>query len=250
MNIKIKNVIILGLVSLLIFSSVAFTGEAADMTVEESQSTCFDSSLVGRWRFNEWFGPIAFDSSGKGNHGVIHGATRVAGLKGKALDFDGVDDYVECADSSSLDIDSALTIMAWINIDYESNPCARIISKYDYELVYPPWMYEFYSYELALSTHGELIFISNSCYYYNWDNELPMDVWVHVAVTLSNYGTAKMYINGQLEDIFTDVPLPTPNDEPLTIGISSDLTASFDGTIDEVRLYNRALSQEEIQVIM
>jgi len=51
--------------------------------------------LVGAWKFDEGSGTIAYDSSGNNNHGTIYGATWVDGKFGKALQFDGVDDYVK-----------------------------------------------------------------------------------------------------------------------------------------------------------
>ena len=57
----------------------------------------------------------AIDLSGNGNNGTIYGAQCVEGRSGKALSFDGVDDYVEVNDSESLDITNGITILAWIN---------------------------------------------------------------------------------------------------------------------------------------
>jgi hypothetical protein len=73
-----------------------------------------EEGLVGYWSFDEGEGTIAHDYSGNSNDGTIYGATWVDGKVGKALSFDGVDDYVRVNDSSNFDITDAITIEAWI----------------------------------------------------------------------------------------------------------------------------------------
>ena len=74
--------------------------------------------LVGAWKFDEGSGNIAYDSSGNNNHGTIYGATWVDGKFGKALQFDGIDDYVNISASSSLDIipDKSITVSFLFNL--------------------------------------------------------------------------------------------------------------------------------------
>ena len=59
---------------------------------------------VAHYRMNEGFGTVAYDSSGHGNHGRIHGPRWVSSGAGHALHFDGEDDYVDCGDDASLDM--------------------------------------------------------------------------------------------------------------------------------------------------
>src|SRR3989338_9509033 len=73
--------------------------------------------LVGYWSFNEGIGPYAGDSSGNRNQGTLtNGPTWVDGKRGKALSFDGSNDYVNVASSTSLNITNAITISGWINV--------------------------------------------------------------------------------------------------------------------------------------
>ena len=76
-----------------------------------------ESSLVAWWRFDESSGITVLDSSGNRNDGKIYGASRVEGKSGKALRFDGVDDYVEVPSSDTLNLSDALTIEAWVFIE-------------------------------------------------------------------------------------------------------------------------------------
>ena len=73
------------------------------------------AELVAHWTFDEGSGNIAYDSSGNGNNGTINGAEWGDGKYGKALQFNGQDNYVEMPTSNSLEMDANVTIAAWIN---------------------------------------------------------------------------------------------------------------------------------------
>ena len=74
--------------------------------------------LVAEWHFDEGSGSTVKDNTGNGNDGIIHGATWVDGIKGKALKFDGKDDYVEVQDSSSLRINGNIAVEAWVKVSF------------------------------------------------------------------------------------------------------------------------------------
>jgi flagellin-like protein len=76
-------------------------------------------SEMGRWHFNESTGTIAYDSSGRGNDGTlkpdsVNRPQWVTGINESALSFDGIDDYVEVPDDTTLDLTDAISIEAWI----------------------------------------------------------------------------------------------------------------------------------------
>ncbi len=94
------------LVALLFFSATFSSQSLAD----------YDSSLIGSWSFDEDDGPLAYDSSGYANDGIIEGADRIIeGISGNALLFDGVDDYIKVPHDDILNANGQITVEAWIN---------------------------------------------------------------------------------------------------------------------------------------
>ena len=76
--------------------------------------------LVGYWKFEEGSGTIVADSSGYGNNGNTYGPSWVDGKIGKALNFDGNDDYVDFGNSNSLNTTS-ITVSFWLNLASDPN---------------------------------------------------------------------------------------------------------------------------------
>ena len=147
---------------------------------------------VGYWKFNEGSGSVAGDSSGLGNDGTIHGASWVSGSPdgSTALSFDGVSDYVEVADDSSLDITDAITIEAWIRpgVTFSTGSFYAIVSKY----------YNRSGYQLVWHQDGYLYFyVTNGIAVRSNVTTLSAGRWYHVAVTYQGGTTSgKIYLNG------------------------------------------------------
>ena len=80
-----------------------------------SMASNVSAELVAYWTFDEDSGDIVYDSTGNGNDGTIFGAQRGGGKYGKALHFNASDNYVEVPTSDSLEIDTNVSIAAWIN---------------------------------------------------------------------------------------------------------------------------------------
>jgi hypothetical protein len=203
--------------------------------------------LVGYWPFDEEAGTAARDSSGYGGHGVLtnmDAADHVAGKFSNALDFDGSNDYVSVADASHLDITTAITISAWVKPS--SNPAwAVIVSKG----TSTTWNNNHFVLGVA---SGQVTFRWNGKGTVTVDagDALTVGEWHHVlAVAAAGTTNAlKIYIDGELVKQGDRSGDPSPNDQALRIG-SDNGTDNFAGLIDEVRIYNRAVTADEITAL-
>ncbi|TAL60043.1 MAG: hypothetical protein EPN88_16435, partial [Bacteroidetes bacterium] len=193
---------------------------------------CFDppSDMVS-W----WPGDGHPNDVQDGNNGTFATNTYAAGMVGQAFSFDGVDDYVEVSDSVSLDISSQITIDAWI---YPTALGGRIVDKItaggaDGYLLDT----SFGTLRLIIGNKG----ISGSTF-------LPLNTWTHV-VGAYDGSALKVYINGVLDGTLSESPSIPANNLTLKIGADSNGSHVFKGLIDEVEIFNRALSSEEIAAI-
>ena len=182
------------------------------------------------------FNGNANDQSGNGNNGVVYGATPTAdrfGNANSAYSFDGTDDYVRIAESDSLNITGDLTISAWIR----TGTGGQIVLSNMMETT------PHSGYSLRLTSDGDLYFMSGDETLMGQTN-VTTNSWTHVAVTLSGT-TATSYVDGVFDASGT-VGIPMGSYLDTTIGASSDPYYFWDGSIDDVRVYNRALSASEI----
>ncbi len=200
--------------------------------------------LVGYWPFDEGTETIAYDYSGNNNHGTLYnGPQWVDGKVGKALSFDGVDDKVEVPDSPSLDIRKNLTIMAWVYPRTQLASIGDIVRKgRSYILgwvdrgsdVFACWIYD--------TAWRQFRFSKPYSYYIGkW--------WYFVLTYDGSY--VKLYVNGILDREYNYVSTINISTYSLGIGWGSPEYSGefFNGLIDEVRIYNRALSDAEIKAL-
>ena len=197
--------------------------------------------------FDESSGTTVKDESGHGNDGTIHGATWVDGISGKALSFDGVDDYVECGSHSSLNMADEITIEAWVKpASSGERDWGRIVDKLDGSTR------KGYSFHMLGGTSQlNVKFYANSegIWLIGTDDSTNKNEWTHVAVTYdkdAGFNNLKIYINGILDNQGTDVDAITTSSVNFQIGNSRSFARAFDGIIDEVAIYSKALTPEEI----
>ena len=209
-------------------------------------AVCEQNGLVLYLPFDEGEGDVAEDLSGNGNDGVLVGGPEwVDGKFGKALEFDGADDLVNCGNANSLDAPQAITMEAWINPYEIHKSWIRIIQKCNVGGTRNSWCLIFSgsSQKLAMEI---------------WDNgtlrdlkaasDAPLNGWTHVACTYDGLA-AKIYINGILDNETQNVVSMDigTNDLNAVVGSSDDDPRGFKGIIDEVRVWNRALEEGEIR---
>jgi len=211
------------------------------------------AGLVSHWEFDEGTGSIAYDSAST-NHGTIYGAAWTTGQIGGALDFDGVDDYVEIIDSDdSLDIEDNITIAAWVKLNDLNNvyfivakqPTGTSRTNYPGNYVFRTTPLDGYLQLYYQTGTGDKEISKNTS-----TSGIGAGAWNYVSVTLVEGGNVNFYINGSpagtlpQEGVFGLI-----NDEPVRIGTRKDGWSYFNGTIDDVYIYNRALSAGEIKQI-
>lgn len=194
--------------------------------------------LVGCWLFNENSGNRVYDLSGNGNDGLfVNDPEWVPGRTGQAIDFDGGNDYIDCG---SLDIDGSLTIGVWVKTDSTST-FQSIVSKSSFlDRTYSLFLY---------NTGIVWAQITNTAN--NWDaqrqsSEAIITDWTHVMMVYNTI-SLDLYFNGVLKDgrLSGTVPSQIRNGaEPFTI--SKENAFYFNGLIDDVRIWNRALSAQEV----
>lgn len=163
----------------------------------------------------------------------------------RSIYFNGVNDYLEVIDSSSLDINNKITISAWIKPEILSPSSAnRVVIKPT-----AAWSEPYYVYSLFVGVNGLGFGISNgTTRRWAWKGSLSVNNWQHVAATYDGQ-VMRWYINGvQVGSQLENINIGT-NNFNLTIGRALDSSTFFKGLIDEVYIYNRALSIEEINLI-
>jgi hypothetical protein len=210
------------------------------------------NGLVGYWPFNG----NANDESGNGNHGTVNGATLTTdknGVFAKAYNFDGVDDFIQIANSSSLSFSgNNISISFWINV--QSFPSGSfndiIVSKQSgsgsTQSGFNVHQANQTSIGLLVSSGsnaggpGGTSVISDISNYQNFHN---------ITLIYSN-GIASSYLDGQLVNNYSNqTAIIGSNTLPLLFGKAnwSNINANpFNGILDEICIYNRLLSQQEI----
>jgi len=213
-----------------------------------------DRGLVGHWAF-EGSGSISNgqslpDSSGRANSCVASnpngtGMSFTAGQFGNDVQLDGVDDSFSCSNGSSLNITRAITISAWVNPSGTQGSYSRILAK--------NWFYYLY---ITATNYVTLGFQdgSPSVGMLTSASSLTNGSWQHIVGTYDrdvSSNNQKIYINGVLSSQRTGTGvIPNNLSTTLTVGAHSPVSYGFmNGSLDDVRLYNRALSAEEIKAI-
>ena len=167
-------------------------------------------------------------------------------------ELDGVGDYVRIDDSSALDLTNGrFTISALINpTGWGQNNQGRIVDHGGGSSGSSGWSLHVAN-RPDLGTSEALRFqVNASSLFSSNPNVITLNVWQHIAVTF-DAGTLIFYVGGIQQGIRTGVPTPVARAGPIDIGKrSTDMFRFYDGGIDELSIWNRALSQQEIQANM
>jgi len=205
------------------------------------------TSLGALWHLDESSGTTAVDTSGNANHGTINGADRTSGRFGRALRFDGIDDSVFIAPSTTLE-STAVTVESWVRGSTSPGAFKHIISQGAYRC-------EVASYGLSTGGNGGLAFyVSNGS-----DDELAISplappviwngAWHHVAGTYDGT-TVRLFVDGVEVGAGTAATIPIgyglPNPASQLGAFGGGCLLNWAGDLDEPRIWGRALSATEL----
>jgi len=195
-----------------------------------------ERGLVGHWAFDETKGRVVPDQSGQANDAMVRAGTLVKGVSNTGMGFDGRTTVVYAAPSPSLSPTKALTIEAWVKLaERQLAGFPAIVRKEN------AFALRFDGPRLGLVLwHGETL-----VYLHSKRTEWPTGEWLHVAATYDG-AHMRLFVNG-VEDASSphDKPIEA---SPMSVYIGSSIGGgTLAGVLDEVRLYNRALSPVEIK---
>jgi len=215
------------------------------------------NGLISHWAFDETSGTTASDSQGT-NDGTLQGgmgdANWVDGQLGPGLEFDGMNDYIDSTDINEMDGASQLSAGAWIfptALTNQDGILQKRLSSFD-------------RFNLKLGGSGvggtDDIFINlaagdQNSYAYTTGDFITINQWYHVfmvfdGTTSGDANRLKLYIDGIQRTLTFNAAIPSATadiSDNFRIGIDNNSAGRFfTGTIDEVRVYNRALSAQEV----
>ena len=214
------------------------------------------TNLVAHWTFDETSGCTAADSSNSHDGTLEPNCAGSAapewttGILDGALDFDGGNDYVEVVDDPALAFTGSFTATAWIRPEsFGDGNYGRIVAKQQYVGGFGPG-WSVYLVTNGTNPAGERSICVNIDTGFSDcadDLSIDLDTWQHVAVVFDDEGDqVRFFVNGEAEGVLTTSQELRASTVPLRIGDRDDLARSFDGKIDDLRLYSRALTEAEI----
>jgi hypothetical protein len=205
-----------------------------------------EPNLVGWWRFEETAGSTAADSSGHKHDGTLQGGiafdkNSVPGKTGNALRFDAKDAVVEIKDYKGIAGTRPRTVAAWIKT---ASPQGEIVAwgKQDFGQMFT---FGYIRGRVGVTPSGGYLYMNAAT---------QDDKWHHVAVVVQKaelpnlHDDVKLYLDGAIAEIhdigLLDLwPIQTGQDLPVRIG------RGFKGLMDDLRIYDRVLSDEEINAL-
>jgi hypothetical protein len=201
-------------------------------------------NLVGWWTFDEGGGRTALDWSGHGNHGAIQGnPVWVTGFDndGNALDFDGLGDYVNCGNAAIFNITEQITIAAWIKLEKFEQEWQSIVTKGE-----DGWRI------VMNKRQDQILFGCGDVAELAGTRSVNDGEWHHV---LGLYDGSKIYVyvDGLVDASQTATGTINTNDLNVLIGETErpgEGPRQWNGLIDDVRIYDKALTPEEIERVM
>ena len=221
---------------MILIDDIRLHAEAGEMITPAAPGP---DGLVAHYTFDEGAGAVVGDSSGSGNNGTVMGSPQwIAGKVGGAMQFSGVDDYVDCGNDDSLKIQDAVTVACWIKVAAFSVTWETIVSMGDdsYRLARGPGDGDSAHFGCNGPTGGNI----------SGNSIITTDTWRHV-VGVYDGAHSILYIDGFENTRVASTGQIDVSAHNLFIAENAQATGRlFGGAVDDVRIYNRPLSPEEV----
>jgi len=220
-----------------------------------SAASSVRADLVGHWTLDDGSGTTVADISGKGNDGtIVNNPTWIPGIQGLALEFHGLGvpggggDYIDCGNDASLDITGPISIALWIRPeadDPEGNLTTTAPMAKAMQGMSPSWSFQVrYGWgQGAPEPYMSFTFNTSPRAWAHVGRNLERSEWCHIACSYDGT-TLKCFLDGE-ETNSTPMGPITSSETPVLIG-SDGWGCDWIGGIDDVRMYNHALSVAEI----
>jgi hypothetical protein len=203
------------------------------------------NTIAGMWLFDEGKGDTAKDTSGNGNDGTILGPEWVnEGKIGKALKFDGSDDYVDCGNGPSLDLTDQITFVAWVNHPPGTEGYVIIRNIPDDSI--RQWGF------LDYVSTGNISFFCDTGAgreQLDWSGTIDDNTWHHMALTINN-PDVELFIDGVSRGVRKLNDQIVSRDTTVWIGRRKPSNFPYTGLLDEIAVFNVALSRDDIIRVM
>ncbi len=218
----------------------ASTTIALNITAMSTQTADITTGMVADWKLNENGGNYAYDSSGNVNTATLYNPTWWTSDYGPTVWFSGSGSFASVSEAASLEQTNQLTVSFWLRPSANSNLDPRVIAKlYDWDVK----LNGSNRYPQFTAAAGQYAILNYS---------LPLITWHHVVFTFST-GVVKGYVDGTpvslLENTFTGTETLAQWAYGLYLATDSSQTNSYIGSLNDVRVYNRALSDADVAAL-
>lgn len=207
-----------------------------------------EDNLVFYLPLDENEGSDVYDYSGGGYRGSIYGAKWTGGMEGSGLEFDGLTDYVEIPETSDTFEEGDHTFSLWVKSTGKRDSTKYILCHYN-------WRFYWGSDSKICFTVGRMNNKDGPAYSITAEVPEIKSDWIHLAgIYKPSENKILLYVNGEYAgetDIGKDRIWTDYGNHNLLIGTSKHGAATFfEGLVDEVHIYDKALSQQEIREIV
>ena len=220
------------------------TVPAGGLSLSATYQTASTPGLIAAYSFNEGSGTTLTDRNGHGHTGTLTGPTwTTAGRNGGGLSFDGVNDSVRINDHAELDLTNGMTLEAWVRPTTLGNTWRTVVFKEQASHM---------TYALYASTDNGR---PTGQAYVGGERDargpaaLATATWTHLATTYDGT-TVRLYVNGTEVRALAAAGSMSTSTGALKLGGNALWNEWFSGTMDDVRIYNRALTPAQIQADM